>query len=219
MATQTRAKNAMRVPLGMGVVVPCYKIIELLDSPDVKQNRDEVIKTFNPQIFILEDGVISDTPDDTYAKNRVREIMTINPSPLTAQTALICDSIYIEKFGKDILVGVYSNFYYVTSLPNIIKVAVYVRISGAPGTYDVDYRFVGPSDVAILPPKRSTVTLRPGHSYEPVSFVELVLHLQSVGPVKFQWKLRDRDWETLTSFEVKLFSPPRGAAEAKKDGK
>lgn len=43
-ATQSGAAPGAKVPVGMGVVVPCYKILELLEMPQVKAYRDGLLE-------------------------------------------------------------------------------------------------------------------------------------------------------------------------------
>jgi hypothetical protein len=36
----------VRVPIGMGVVVPCSKILEILEMPDAKEDREKTMRIF-----------------------------------------------------------------------------------------------------------------------------------------------------------------------------
>ena len=203
---QRGTPGSIKVPLGMGVVVPCYKIVELLELQHVRENRNQLIAASHVRMFELQHtSPIDGSPLEPPIKSNGEPMSdSVISSPLTAQTALTCDYIYVDSFGKDMLIGVYSAFYYARELLHILRVAVYIRATAQePGTYDVEYRFLGPHDALLLMPLKSKITLWPGHPYEPVSFVDLILNIQAPGIVKFLWKIRDGDWQTLTSFEVR----------------
>ena len=212
-AAQIGGRGSVKVPLGMGVVVPCYKIVELLELPNVKENRCLLIAASHVQMFELQnvnsvDGSPVESTTNVGGESMSdREIAPI----LTAQTALICDSVYIDMYGKEMLIGVYSAFFYAPIIPVTLRVSVYIRAAGPePGTFDAEYRFLGPHDVLLLTPLKSKITLRPAHIYEPVSYVDLILNIQAAGTVKLQWKIQGGEWRTLTSFEVRRM---RGGGE------
>jgi len=215
-----------RVPIGMGVVVPCYKIVELLDSPEAKKDRDEIITRLQPQMFILEHGKVSETPISSHmSKNETS--MTDGPKPenskpsrIFAQTALICDSLYTDIVGRSMLIGVYTDDFRVFQFPTTIIVTLFLRIAGDAGTYDIEFRAIGPNDAALLLPNKTRITLSPEHAYEPKVFNNLKIQIQSSGWMKFQWKPPGRDWETLVSCDVKLLALPetKPAKEAAANG-
>jgi hypothetical protein len=212
LATQP-GTGGSRVPIGMGVVVPCYKIVELLDSPEVKEDRDKIIAQLQPQMFMLEHGKVSETPINAKTKRDFNDGVdpsaeSGDPSSLYAQSALLCDSLYMDVVGRAMLIGVYSDDFRVFGLPTTISVTLFLRIAGQPGTYDIEYRAIGPNDASLLPPRKSKITLSLEHSYEPQVFQGIKIQIQSAGWIKFQWKPKGRDWETLVSCEVKLLVLP-----------
>jgi hypothetical protein len=53
-AVQVGASGQVKVPVGMGIVVPCYKILELLETPEVKKNREDFLSVIEFNVAELD---------------------------------------------------------------------------------------------------------------------------------------------------------------------
>ena len=196
---QSRSSGVARVPLGMGVVVPCYKIIELLDQPDVKKSRDEIVKAYSPNAVNLDsirESSVTQGADDSEK---------LETEPLTIQSALLCDGLKVEMNGGKSLIGMYGEIVFYRRIPEGDTCTLFLKFRGKPGLRRLAFRVVDSEKNLLREPFESLIRVDE-HTQKADASVDKVTYKlpQKPDTITFQIKQGEQEWEDLVSYDTRV---------------
>lgn len=200
-AMQSRSPKGAQVPLGMGVVVPCYKIVEMLDLPEIKQNRDDLIREYQPNAINLDAVRMA----ELHASHEQAEK---DAEPLEIKSAILCEAIRPEISGQNSLLGVYGEQVWFSTLPDRMFTTLFMKIRGEPGFRRLTLRIVDEDGNPLRENFKCMVRIDENSTKAEMSARSLEYRLEKPCVVSFQLQQSaDGAWQELVSYEAKLLQP------------
>ena len=203
-AIQSKSSAGSQVPLGMGVVVPCFKIVELLDLPHVKDMRNEMIKKFQPNAINLDSLRNSSFPSTQGADDPERE----EADPLTIQSAILCDGLRPEPNGQKTLVGIFGTIVFFSSIPDSAAATLFMKVNGKPGIRRLTFRVVDENNNQLREDFESLMRVDEHSTNAEISVASVKYRLGKPLTVIFQLKQLGGDWQDIVSYRVTNFPGP-----------
>ena len=198
-AGQVGSAPGAKVPLGMGVVVPCYKILELLDQPEVKEIRSRMVDVLSPNEIDL--SLVRQSQEEPATGADDHELQ--DASLLIVQSAIVCGGIRREISGQTSLLNIYGAYVWHSKIPEEDTCCLFLKLVGGPGPKKLGFRVVD-ADMNVLSQVYSvTVQVDDQAPATEMSFSALSYKLGKLGSVIFQWKQAETDWLDLVSYEVR----------------
>lgn len=124
----------------------------------------------------------------------------------TFYKGIVCDDIRREISGKDIIIGVYQGAILVPRFPVNLLLSLWVHLDCAkPGTYQLNFRVMGPHDVQYASGIIPTVfqSIETGS----VTISGAPLQIQVAGDIDFQLQEPGREWQSVRKIPVRTPTP------------
>lgn len=128
------------------------------------------------------------------------------------EVALLCDEVRREITGKDIIIGVYGDEVLVAAFPAQVFVTLYIRarFTQFKNEYPLEFRALGDRGIPLVAPAKTVLATQPSARLASLVISGIPIFIHSPGPIEFQWRPIDGEWEKILSIDVKQGAGPKG---------
>jgi hypothetical protein len=117
--------------------------------------------------------------------------------------AILCDDVRREITGKEIIIGIYGDELTTPQFPVALFFTLYLKISfPKTGEFPMAFRVMGPSEQPLTAVVMTSIMAQREGRSTTVHIGGIALQVQIPGRIQFQWRLQEREWETIAKLDV-----------------